>query len=475
MTIKEMKEFQLRDYQEEQVEALMNQDNTCVQSPTGTGKSIVIYEGIRRKLLSGYKKIALIAPNQECVNNIYEYFSDSVATRCYTGEYPNVARPVLLSTYQSASKFIDIYKPDCVISDECHLALAETWIDVVKNVPEHHGLSATLSRLDGKGLNEHYSKIKISPSIDWFIQRKFLSDFRLKTIDCPLFEDSKGDNLGAQSTVFGTKPEIQKTVDVWMTECYNESTIIFCTGVTHGEELVKEFKKRGVTAVFVHSKMKDTKNRKVYFNLFKKGIIKVLINVDIFTQGVNAPNCLNVFLCRFTYSTARFIQMSGRLLRPLEDRIKGLYDLSGNSWYHGSLRTPFEWSLDGERYRESNNKTSLYYRCRNCELEIIHKKYITQNTYVSCTNCRCENYLNFVPKRKNKKDKFIGNLFTINEIENFDPDIYSDLVSMLLNKKMSITQKIANVIRFDISKEIKIKVLVSLQVPMSTIKIYLDD
>ena len=100
-------------------------------------------------------------------------------------------------------------------------------------------------------------------------------------------------------------------------------TIVFASGVTHAIALASLFKKSGVKADYIVSDIRDLttgvtisredNERKI--EQYRRGEIRVLINVNILTEGVDLPQTKTVFLARPTTSTILMTQMVGRALR----------------------------------------------------------------------------------------------------------------------------------------------------------------
>ncbi|AND75525.1 helicase [Nostoc phage N1] len=466
--------IEIREYQQEQLNFLKRATvNSCVQSPTGTGKSVVIKLHTEWVVDSG-GKVAIIAPSKELVQNIVEYFP-AIATAAYTGVKPDLSKPVIVSTYRSYSKYFKAFDHDLMLVDEGYHLPSPT----IKRIMEQSKgltdcLTATPNRLDGVGLFPQMRDLFLSPQISWFIDKGFLSDYQLITSECPLFKSSDGsDDLTNQKQLFGSTPECFKTVQMYHEQCFNQQTIIFVTGEDHGNKLLGMFIDSGVNAAFVTHKT-STNVRDRVMKAFKAGYIKVLINIQLFTEGVNVPSCQNVFLCRFTYSTALYLQMVGRLLRVAPGITKKLFDLSGNCWYHGTPKSTFEWSIHGQPWREADNKSSINYKCENCDSDLINKKFVKQSVSVCCTNCQHENYLEVV--EKSDKSKFLReSVFTIADLETINIETASQFVKVLKSQKLYNEKKIPKLLSMEVPTIVKKRALMMLDVPKSTIEFYLED
>lgn len=100
-------------------------------------------------------------------------------------------------------------------------------------------------------------------------------------------------------------------------------TILFAVNVVHAIQLTALFKKVGIPADFVVSSVKDTitgvtisrEDNERKLNDYREGRLRVLINVNILTEGVDLPKTKTVFLARPTVSSILMTQMVGRALR----------------------------------------------------------------------------------------------------------------------------------------------------------------
>lgn len=89
-------------------------------------------------------------------------------------------------------------------------------------------------------------------------------------------------------------------------------TLIFAVNQLHCKTLYKEFKDAGISCDYVIS---DKPGSQDTILEFKKNNIKVLINVQILTEGSDVPDIQTVFLTRQTNSDSMLMQMIGRGLR----------------------------------------------------------------------------------------------------------------------------------------------------------------
>ncbi|MCI9507561.1 MAG: DEAD/DEAH box helicase [Oscillospiraceae bacterium] len=100
-------------------------------------------------------------------------------------------------------------------------------------------------------------------------------------------------------------------------------TIVFVLNVTHAEQLAAVFCKEGVAADYIVSGVRDLETGKITkkeendekLKAYREGKLRVLISVNILTEGVDLPATKTVFLARPTVSSVLMTQMVGRALR----------------------------------------------------------------------------------------------------------------------------------------------------------------
>ena len=100
-------------------------------------------------------------------------------------------------------------------------------------------------------------------------------------------------------------------------------TLVFAVNVVHAIALSKLFNRAGIPADFIVSDIRDMvtgvtvsrEENERKLEAYRAGRLKVLINVNILTEGVDLPQTKTVFLARPTVSTILMTQMIGRALR----------------------------------------------------------------------------------------------------------------------------------------------------------------
>ena len=91
--------------------------------------------------------------------------------------------------------------------------------------------------------------------------------------------------------------------------------IIYSVSRKHSDHICAEFKAEGINIVRIDSET-PREERRLYVQRFKKGLIDIIVNVDIFSEGFDCPDIEFIQLARPTKSLVKYLQQVGRGLRP---------------------------------------------------------------------------------------------------------------------------------------------------------------
>ncbi|MFC2316536.1 MAG: DEAD/DEAH box helicase, partial [Selenomonas massiliensis] len=234
-----------------------------------------------------------------------------------------------------------------LVVDEAHHSTAKTYrrvIDFVKEKVEHVkliGLTATpfrtaeneqglLARIYKDGVSGGRSKkndIGIAYKIDLkeLINRQILSHPHFETY---YTDEEYGKDLGLEAlesiqhldtlspelsqSIAESGPRNKLIVDTYLKKAdeYGQ-TIVFAVSIDHAIALARLFNKAGIRAEYIVSSIKDmgtgatisAKENDRKLEAFRAGDVRVLVNVNILTEGVDLPMTKTVFLARPTVST----------------------------------------------------------------------------------------------------------------------------------------------------------------------------
>lgn len=146
--------------------------------------------------------------------------------------------------------------------------------------------------------------------------------------------------------------------------------IVFATDVETAEEMAVAARAHGITALALSGKSHES-DRTRGLEQFDSGELQWLVNVDLFDEGFDVPAAEVCIMARPTESTAKYLQMVGRVLRPMYADGYDLTTVQGRlaaiaagpkpnaviidpvrNWErHGLPNWPRSWSLDGRESR----------------------------------------------------------------------------------------------------------------------------
>ena len=291
---------------------------------------------------------------------------------------------VSVGTVQTVSRRLDgTYKePDLIIIDECHLSIATSYQKVVDAYPNAMllGLTATPTRLDGKGLGKHcgglYDDLILLCEPQYLVDEGFLVEPRI-------FSSSQQIDLSGVKTVMGDfdKKELESRVDKpsligdavdhYRKHAHGRPAIAFCVSVKHAEHVAAEFRAAGYKAVAVSGESDPEERSKAIAGL-ATGDVEIVCNCSLYIEGLDQPCISCVLLLTPTESVTRYLQSVGRGLRTYPGKTDCIVlDHAGNVHRHGFPTDTREWTLNGKQKRgrkkeEQQEQEAKVMTCEKC-------------------------------------------------------------------------------------------------------------
>jgi DNA repair protein RadD len=126
-------------------------------APTGFGKTATAAEIVRLSISKG-RKVWFLAHLREILDDTSQRLirANIPHGQIKAGTHTDYTKPVQVVAVQTAVRRPRLPRPDLIIVDECHLAVAESYRKVIAAAgnPLLMGLTGTPQRLDGRGLGE---------------------------------------------------------------------------------------------------------------------------------------------------------------------------------------------------------------------------------------------------------------------------------------------------------------------------------
>lgn len=226
--------------------------------------------------------------------------------------------------------------PSVILVDEAHRALAKSYQRILKQFPKAIVLlfTATPIRTGRKQLDLIADDIIVGQSIHELTDKGFLAPFRYfqppNDFNSKLLKrGSTGDFTNesmeqAMSTkIFGHIVKQYKRIANGM------QAVVYTYSVDSAIKIAKEFNSEGISAVEVDGTTAKEK-RDLVVSKFRNQEIKILVNVNLFTEGIDLPNVDCVIMARPTTSLALYLQFSMRCLNPRKGKTAIIIDHANN-------------------------------------------------------------------------------------------------------------------------------------------------
>lgn len=337
----------LRDYQVDVVNKIYNSwnagnRNVCAVLPTAAGKTCIASQIVKDHLLSN-QNCAIMAHRNELVKQMSMSLADFeiphriIANNSTVSYIIHKHREKFGKSFVNPSSSTGIIGVDTFISridslkswseqislwvcDEAHHNLrTNKWGKATQSFINARGLgiTATPNRADGQGLGRwadgFIDDIVIGPSVRMLINKGYLSDYEivcpksdLDVENSPLSANGDWSNQTLRKAAKKSKI-VGDVVSNYIKYANGRQAIVFATDVDTAEEISTDFNANGIKAVSLNGTSR-TSYREQSLELFADKKIQVVVNVDLFDEGFNCPNCDVVIMARPTASLGKFLQ-----------------------------------------------------------------------------------------------------------------------------------------------------------------------
>ena len=356
----------LRPYQLKAISDLQEAYKRGFRAPimsasTGSGKTHTASVIIRQSIAKG-KRVWFMAHLREIIKatagkleaeNIQYGYVDA-------GQPSNPELPVQIASVMTVAARCDNFdyiKPDLLIIDECHLAIADSYKRVIESLgnPRLLGLTGSPERLDGRGLGELFDIIIPTVSTMDLIDQGYAPTaryFQGKKLDLSGIQKRAGDFAAEEAEAFMSKPElIGDVVTAWETHAKSRPSIYFTCGVKHAHDMADAFCAKGYRFVAVSGESSSEARDSALEDL-RAGRIDGVCNAQLWVAGVDVPNASCIGLAYISMSIVKYLQSIGRGMR-IHPSKKDLVILDHGNLLeiHGNPFMERAWSLEGRKAR----------------------------------------------------------------------------------------------------------------------------
>jgi len=343
------------DYQIDAIKHAIKNQRSLLLSPTGSGKSLIIYCLVRYCLeqIQEDEKILIVVPTTGLVSQMYNDFRDyagkewKVEKNCHTifsGQDKTTPKQVVISTWQSIYKmppeYFEQYK--MVVGDECHLFKAKSLTSLMSKMVNAEFRIGTTGTLDGtqvhklviEGLFGRVHKVTTTKNL---MEKEVLSNL---AIDCLVLEykPEEIDQIKRAKYIYELKWIVaherrNKFISKLAKSVKGNTLVLFNYVDLHGKPLYNLISEMCPDKkVFMIYGGTDVEQREEIRQIVDKEDNAILVaSYGTCSTGINIKNIHNIIFTSPSKSVIRVLQSIGRGLRRSDskDSMK-LYDLADN-------------------------------------------------------------------------------------------------------------------------------------------------
>jgi len=348
----------IRDYQFDAVCTAIHRKRAILVSPTGSGKSLIIYTLIRWFLDNSDKKILVIVPTTSLVEQMYGDFkeyaqnstfdSENECHRIYSGKDKTSDSRVYISTWQSIYKFPADWFSDfgAVFGDECHGFKSKSLTTIMDKCSEAEYRFGTTGTLDGsqthelvlQGLFGKIHKVTTTKSLQ---DNDTLAKLAITRLVLNYDDATRRNNAGLTyqdeiDYIVTNKKRNQLIRNLALDQTGN-TLVLFQYVEKHGKVLFDLIESKAAEGrkVFFVSGQTETTDREAIRKITEKQKDAIIVaSLGTFSTGINIRNLHNIIFASPSKSQIRVLQSIGRGLRKSDDgRVTKLFDISDDmSW-----------------------------------------------------------------------------------------------------------------------------------------------
>ena len=330
-----------RNYQVETEFHALKEYRKTIVSPTGSGKSLMIYS-IARYLKSIGKRTLIVVPSKGLVEQMTKDFAEygwdveENVHKIYQGHSLDTKAPVTISTWQSIygleKKWFRQF--DGVIGDECHNFKAKCLNGIMKKMPDvkwRYGFTGTL---DGKNVNKLILEGQFGPvfkttSSSDLMDKGFLAQLKVEIITLK-HEPQSFATYNDELEAIGLMEDRNKFITNLSCDLKGNVLVLFTRVEGQGlplHEMIKEKTTRPVHLIYGDTDVKVREEVRAVAETSNNNVI--LGSYGTMSTGVNIKNLHHVVFASPSKSRIRVLQSIGRGLRKSKGKDSVLlYDIA---------------------------------------------------------------------------------------------------------------------------------------------------
>ena len=341
--------YDVRDYQYDAIAHGIHNKRAILLSPTGSGKSFIIYNLMRWYLDNHQKKVLVIVPTTSLVEQMYKDFQDyglNVEECChkvYSGKDKNTDMPIIISTWQSIYKLSSEWFEQfgAIFGDEVHGFKAKSLSGIMNKSKNAEFRFGTTGTLDGTETNKLVLEglfgpvYKVTTTVE--LQKKnTLAGLDIKVMLLRYHNDichmMQNKTYQEELDYIVTNEKRNKFITNLALSLEGNTLVLFQFVEKHGKVLYDMLRERAEDGrrIFYVSGEVDTADREQIRGIVEKQKDAIIVaSLGTFSTGINIRNLNNICFASPSKSQIKVLQSIGRGLRKSDDgRDTVLYDIA---------------------------------------------------------------------------------------------------------------------------------------------------
>ncbi len=335
--------FKIRDYQLKGIFSAIKFRRKLLLSPTGSGKSLIIYALVRWHLLKE-REILIIVPTVSLVEQLYKdfieygWYVEDIVHKIKGGTEKYVSNPVIISTWQSIykepSKFFERF--DVIIGDEAHLYKAKSLTSILtkcRDAKYKVGLTGTLDGLESHQLvlEGLFGRVdRVTKTID-LMEKGELTPLKVRVI---LLKHGyvPFDSYQQEMDYICSHTRRSNFIAKLALDLEGNTLVLFNYIEKHGDplwEIINNRVEENRKIFFIHGGVDAVEREEARKICETQKDAIILASYGTFSTGINIRNLHNVIFASPSKSRVRNLQSIGRVLRKGENKSQAvLYDIA---------------------------------------------------------------------------------------------------------------------------------------------------
>jgi superfamily II DNA or RNA helicase len=342
------------DYQVNAIHHALANRRALLISPTGSGKSLIIYILMLELLQRVNKKILIVVPTTGLVTQLNSDFQDYANSKTitkhihmvYGGQSKNSDCRVIISTWQSLYDQDETYftQFDAIIGDESHLFKAKSLVKIMTKLKKCEYRIGTTGTLDGTQVHRLVLEGLFGPVFQVTSTKELIDKEVLANLDIECLLLSYSDKLKSEIKRAKYQEEIEWLVlnnarNNFISNLANNIRgnvlVLFNFVDKHGIPLFQNIHKAGKKDCYLICGKTEIEDREQIRKIVDKSNNSVLVaSYGTCSTGINIKNIHAIIFASPSKSVIRVLQSIGRGLRKSETKDKvTIFDVGDDlSW-----------------------------------------------------------------------------------------------------------------------------------------------